>query len=605
MSFPPSFLDELRQRLSLSDLVGQRVKLLRAGREYKACCPFHAEKSASFTVNDAKGFFHCFGCGAHGDAIGFSMRMDNLSFPEAVEKLAGLAGLNVPQDAPQDRARQESEKSLFSLIEEATRFFEQQLRQPAGAEARAYLKNRSLKPETIANFRLGYAPSDNSLIGCLKEKGYSNAQLINVGLARQAEGEDRIYSFFRNRLIFPVGDRRGRMVAFGARLLSGEGPKYINSPDHPLFHKGDLLYGYSRARISAHTGPLLVAEGYMDVITLTEAGFTGAVAPLGTALTEQQIDSLWKLLPPPGSEPPAQPPILCFDGDTAGQRAAARAIERLLPKLSADRTVRIAFLPEKSDPDSLIRQQGAGAMRDVLLQALPLDEAIWREACSARNLNTPEDKAGLREALRRRLSLISDKTVRDLYREALAQKLQSLRQPLEKETSTAKQPTRFINRKTPQDSEALREKVLLAVMINYPSLFHEFGDALAHLGFVHYETLRHDLVEILATDMDMPPPTLQQKLLEQGHAAALGEILSEKTYMHAGFARAGRAEEMARLGWLEQSHLAQKKQVGMEIRRLQQDVVQDESGASYDRLLALQAEAAAIDDPLDEIQTQP
>ncbi|CAK0764328.1 DNA primase [uncultured Gammaproteobacteria bacterium] len=414
MTLSPAFLDELRARLSLSEVAGRRIALVRAGREFKACCPFHNEKTPSFTLNDAKGFFHCFGCGAHGDVIGFVMRHDNLSFPEAVEALAGQAGLQVPTTSPEDRERFEREKRLYGLVDNAAAWFEVQLRLPAGGTALDYLHRRGLDDDAIARHRLGYAPGFGGvLVRHLVKDGFSEADMIAAGLARQPDDGRAAYSFFRDRIMFPVADRRGRVVAFGARLIAGDGSKYINSPDTPLFHKGRTLYGLSRARQTVADGAVaIVAEGYLDVITLVEAGFTGAVAPLGTTLTEDQVLALWRLHPGP-----EKCPVLCFDGDAAGRRAAERAVERVLPHLAPDQSVKVAFLPEGQDPDSLIRSGGATAMQAVLDQALPLSEVVWRLAITGRSFTTPEARAGLKAALEQQVARIGDAVVQELYRE--------------------------------------------------------------------------------------------------------------------------------------------------------------------------------------------
>ncbi len=419
MPLPPHFLDQLRDRVVLSEVVGRRVPLTRAGRELKACCPFHTEKTPSFTVNDRKGFFHCFGCGAHGDVIGFVMRHDRLGFLEAVELLAGQAGLEVPRPTPQERARFEQQKGLHELIEAACRFFEAQLRTPAGRAALDHLRGRGLDDETIARFRLGYAPADGrALLRALGEQGFGEAAVIEAGLARTPEpGADRAaprpYAFFRHRVMFPVGDRRGRVVAFGARKLEGDGPKYLNSPDGPLFHKGQLLFNLSRARMAAgpeavagEAQPVIVAEGYMDVIALARAGFAAAVAPLGTALTEAQILELWRL---------DRLPILCFDGDEAGRRAAWRAAERVLPLLKPDHSVRVAFMPPGEDPDTLLRTRGRAAMQTVLDEAMPLIDFVWSTIRGETVSSTPEAKAAIPLRLSRLAYTIQDPVIRKLY----------------------------------------------------------------------------------------------------------------------------------------------------------------------------------------------
>ncbi len=419
MPFPPAFLDELRARVPLSALVGRRVRLVRAGREFKACCPFHHEKTPSFYVNDGKQFYHCFGCGAHGDVIGFTMRHDRLSFPEAIAQLAGEAGIPVPTSAPDEREAASHEKRLRHALESATAWFEDQLFRPAGREGVEYFRARGLSDETIRRFHLGYAPREGSaLVQALKQAGCELDDLQVLGLTRADAVRGGAYSFFRHRVLFPVSDRRGRTVAFGGRVLGEGEPKYLNSPEHPLFHKGKTLYSLSRARGAMGEGqPLIVVEGYMDVIALAENGYAGAVAPLGTALTEDQLALLWQTLPPAGARGPDQgdSPILCFDGDTAGRRAAARALDRALPLLTPDKTLRIAWMPEGADPDSLIRSGGRAAFAAVLERAQPLAEALWSLALAGQRTTTPEERGRVLGALRRQVAQIGDETLRRLY----------------------------------------------------------------------------------------------------------------------------------------------------------------------------------------------
>ncbi len=325
MAFPPRFLDELRQRVSLAEIVGRRVKLVRRGREYIGLCPFHKEKTPSFSVVEDKGFYHCFGCGAHGDVIGFVMQTENLSFPEAVEQLARQAGLDVPQESREERERAARQATLQGAVDAACVYFEQMLYGPDGRAARAYLERRGLDEATIRRFRLGYAPDGRDHLKRALAKEFPEPLLIEAGLLRKPEGGGETYDYFRDRVIFPIGDRRGRIIAFGGRVMGDGQPKYLNSPDTPLFQKGRVLYGWALARAAAAKEPsAIVVEGYMDVIALHRAGFATAVAPLGTALTEAQIEELWRLAPEP---------ILCFDGDAAGQRAASRALARALPIL--------------------------------------------------------------------------------------------------------------------------------------------------------------------------------------------------------------------------------------------------------------------------------
>src|SRR5712691_5494309 len=408
MAFPPGFLDELRSRVPLSDLVGRRIRLTRRGREQAGLCPFHNEKTPSFYVVEDKGFFHCFGCGAHGDAIGFLMRADNLDFIEAVERLAGEAGIAVPQQTPQDRERAQRQKTLLEALAAAADFYEAQLWSPSGARARDYLARRGLDPETIRRFRLGWAPDDRQALRRSLAADFPDALLIEGGLlhrqppsappgaAPEAGSEGEPSDYFRNRVMFPIGDRAGRVIAFGGRVLGDGQPKYLNSPDTPLFEKGRVLYGWSAARAGAGRdaeagGPgAIVTEGYMDVIALHRAGFATAVAPLGTALTEFQLSELWRLAPEP---------ILCFDGDAAGQRAAARALRRALPLLRPGQSLRFASLPSGEDPDSVVRTKGRGHFDQILAAARPLSGVLWELELGGRRLDTPERRADLERRL--------------------------------------------------------------------------------------------------------------------------------------------------------------------------------------------------------------
>src|SRR5215831_11496246 len=387
MTIAPEFLEELRSRLSIASLVGRRVKLQKRGRDHVGLCPFHNEKTPSFTVSEDKGFFHCFGCGAHGDVVGFVMRSEGLAFPEAVERLAGEAGLPVPASTPEERSREQRRATLHSAVEAAAAWFEQQLRAPAGRAGLDYLRRRGLQEETIARFRLGFAPDSwSALKDALAKAGIGEALMLEAGLIVRAEDGSRTYDRFRGRVMFPITDRRGR-----------------------------LLYGLAQAsRAAREGGEIVVCEGYMDVIALAEAGFAGAVAPLGTALTEDQMVELWRF---------AAEPILCFDGDAAGQRAAARAVERALPLLQPGKSLRFAVLPPGEDPDSLIRSQGEAAMREVLDGARPLIDMLWDLELAVSPPDTPERRAGFRQRLRERARRIAERTVQGDYQSEIDRRL--------------------------------------------------------------------------------------------------------------------------------------------------------------------------------------
>jgi len=618
MAFPPQFLEELRARLALSDVVGKRMRLIRAGREFKAPCPFHNEKTPSFYVNDQKGFFHCFGCGAHGDIIGFAMRHDNLAFPEAVEQLAAEAGLQVPQSTPEDRQRFERQKSLHDLVEAACRWFELQLFAPSGRVALEYLHGRGLDEEAITRFRLGHSPADgNALRIHLAREGFKEPDMIEAGLVRPSDYGGGAFSFFRNRVMFPVTDRRGRVVAFGGRILEGEGPKYINSADNPLFHKGKLLYNMSRARQAAADGkPVIVVEGYMDVIALVRAGFEGAVAPLGTALTESQILELWKLSPSG-----QRVPILCFDGDNAGQRAAFRAVERILPHLMPDHSVKVAFMEGGEDPDSLIRKQGAKAMQGVLDGARPLADVLWQMEAEGRAVDSPEARAGLQAALDERVGTINDRTVQSLYRDEMRRRFYekfrarpAFQQPYQARQGGAgrfggrnfRQPRNTdpppdLQRTRPRPPRLGRERALLATMLNHPELFEEFGEALGEVQFAdqNLDLLRQAVVSVLVEHPGLDAATLGSHLTSKGFSD-LENAVGAASFLYA-FARAEATLDQARRGWADVWGQTYCDHIRSERLEATQSLARDLNMDNLSRLKAIQeAEAGAAefdDDP--------
>ncbi|TPG22696.1 DNA primase [Sphingomonas koreensis] len=405
MTLTPQFLDELRARTLLSALVGKTTKLTKAGREFKGCCPFHNEKTPSFYVNDDKAFYHCFGCGAHGDAIRWMTEQRGLPFIDAVKELAQAAGMEMPAADPRAAERAERAKGLHEASADAAEWFAQQLNGIAGAEARGVLDKRGVTAATAKAFGLGFAPdSRGKLKAALKD--YGDPLLIESGLLIHVEGKQP-YDRFRGRLMIPIRDPRGRVIAFGGRIIGDGEPKYLNSPETPLFDKGRTLYNLDRAAAASRkTGRILVVEGYMDVIALAQAGFEEAVAPLGTALTEGQLERLWRL---------ADVPILCFDGDAAGQKAAIRAAHRALPMLGSGRSLAFVTLPEGLDPDDLVRQRGAAAFEALLKEAQPLADRLWAQELAAEPLATPEQRAALRQRLTERAETIADKGVRTEY----------------------------------------------------------------------------------------------------------------------------------------------------------------------------------------------
>lgn len=548
MAFPPQFLDELRARLPVSALVGRKVRLVRKGREHAGLCPFHNEKTPSFTVNDDKGFYHCFGCGAHGDIIGFAMETEGLSFPEAVEKLAAEAGLQVPQSTPQERAREKVRATLYDVVEQACRWYETQLRTPDGRAGLDYLRSRGFDDETIARFRLGFAPDGRGkLAAALRQNGIEQSQLVEAGLIKLPDGGGEPRDYFFNRVMFPIGDRRGRIIAFGGRILGDGQPKYLNSPDTPLFHKGRTLYGWAAAREAARdTGTVIVTEGYTDVIALVRAGFQHAVAPLGTALTEEQIVELWRM---------ADEPILCFDGDNAGQRAAFRAAQRALPLLKPGKSLRFVSLPAGEDPDSLIAGQGAPAMATLLDRARPLVDMIWDMERANGRTETPEQRADLERRLNYRIAEIAERGVQYQYQQEMRTRLRTLfAAPGRKITGRSgnnaarkgafgarTEQTRPVGIRPAGDISALQrqqECILLALLVNHPSLIDGAAEALADIS-LNSAPLDRMLREILNHTVDSPEldsSTLQRHLHDLGFLDHLGSVLSPRVYRQASFA---------------------------------------------------------------------
>jgi DNA primase len=517
MAFPPGFLDELRNRISLTGLISRSVRLVRRGREQVGLCPFHHEKTPSFYVVEDKSFFHCFGCGAHGDAIGFLMRIDNLDFLEAVERLAAEAGIAVPQSTPEERGRARQQKTLLEALEAAALFYEAGLWAAGGRRAREYLLARGLDDEAVRGFRLGWASGDRQALRRKLAGDFSDALLIEAGLLHRPE-EGEPFDYFGGRVMFPIGDRAGRVIAFGGRILGDGQPKYLNSPEHPLFQKGRVLYGWSAARAARSESPdPIVTEGYMDVIALHRAGFANAVAPLGTALTEHQLRELWRLGPEP---------ILCFDGDVAGQRAAMRVLHRALPLLRPGHSLRFAALPSGEDPDSLLRHAGRPAFEQVLAAARPLADTLWEsEVCGAPR-DTPERIAGVRARLLEWSQMISDRTVRFEFETLFKKRCdpwQARRKPVPRGAIVDDGPPRPIRSPT-----KIRCEILLRLLLEFPTLIGEMAEPLAAVEIPESELdkLRDEILEVAALRPGLDAPALRQHLLLSGFAATVERLFS-------------------------------------------------------------------------------
>lgn len=594
MAIPPEFLEELKARLPATEVVGRRVKLIRSGRDTKGCCPFHKEKTPSFHVYDDH--YHCFGCGAHGSVIDFVMESEGLEFREAVQRLAGEAGLPMPEETPEDRERRARNRTLAEVVEMAAAFFEKCLRMPEGRPALDYLRGRGLTDETIRRFRLGFSPDGRGkLKAMLAAEGVEEGLMTAAGLLVQPEDAGREpYDRFRGRVMFPITDRQGQVIAFGARLLAGDGPKYLNSPETSLFHKGRNLYGLAQAKDAIRAaGTVIVCEGYTDVIALAQAGIGQAVAPLGTALTEEQIALLWRLAPEP---------VLCFDGDAAGQRAAARAAERALPLLKAGFGLRFALLPPGEDPDSLVQGQGRQAFDTLLSGATALSELIWRVESGGRLPPTPEGRADLNKRLDQRIRDIPDPTVRRYFQDFFKSRLwpdgpgrQGGRGGQRQGRGFGKGkwganawigPSERLRADTadtrPVESARLRWAILLATAINHPELLAEVEEELGQVAIndQNLDNLRQAILITHAGGLPLDTTGLVNHLSEQGYSQALSQLLSARTYDHARFARPNAGHAEARQGWEATISHLRGEDLESELQAAQDAVRRDPSEAN-------------------------
>jgi DNA primase len=611
MSIPPRFLDEIRSRLTLSDIIGKRVRLARAGREFKGCCPFHKEKSPSFYVNDDKQFYHCFGCHAHGDAIGFVMQHDNVSFIDAVEGLASLAGLQMPQPDPEYVKKAERSRDLHALMDKAALWMQDQLLQQKNAEVLAYLENRGLRRETLHNFRVGYAPSDRqALRAVLKADGFTDAQMIEAGLVKKSEKGGEPYVFFRDRVMFPVADRRGRVIAFGGRIVpenlrppeTGDykPAKYINSTETPLFDKGRCLFAEGMARQAAREGkPIILMEGYMDVIASAQAGFTGAVAPMGTALTEDQIILMWAMIPAD-----EKVPLLCFDGDNAGRNAAIRACQRILPLLKPNHSVRFAFLPDGEDPDSLIKASGAVALQKTLDASISMFDFLWLSATQGRNFATPEARAGLSKTLQDEIKKIGDRDVQMYYQSQMRAKISETFFPKREQTQDykkgsfqkgsfpkngARTPPRPAIPTPRPNASMFRDRIiqaLVASVINHPHVFGSVEEGLAVLEIkaAGLSALRNALIAALTETPDLDAEALKAHLSASGYEKEVHDILSESLYVHAGFASPRAEPDSVSSRWLDVWNDLQKDMMQGEMKAGWRTAFEDGNQDEEDRL---------------------
>jgi len=522
----PTFLQALKDRVSLAELIGRQVTLTRRGREHVGLCPFHSEKTPSFTVNEQKGFYHCFGCGAHGGPVDFLMAAENLSFPEAVERLAAAVGMRMPAPDPRAAQAERRRASLQDAVEAAAKWFSAQLQGAGGGAARTYLEQRGVRTETAARFRLGLAPDRRTgLRDALLARDLPEALLVEAGLLVRPEQGGDCHDRFRNRLIFPISDRRGRAIAFGGRALGEARAKYLNSPETPLFHKGATLYNYANARQAAvESGRIVVVEGYMDVIALVQAGFSDAVAPLGTAVTEDQLQLLWRAAPSP---------ILCFDGDAAGVRAAARALERALPLMTPQRTLSFALLPQGQDPDDLVRMAGRDGLARLLEAALPVSEMVWRIACTTHPPDSPESAARRNEAALQLVDRIGEANLKGSLKDSMWERIRAER--AERRPGRHGRGRGGKGRGAAADSvlvpmaapdKTRRERRLLALALARPDLVLAELEAFAAVPFLdlQLDSLKRAIIDATSREAALDAGGLWDHLCATGHDAALRRL---------------------------------------------------------------------------------
>lgn len=621
MRFPPSFLDEIRARLPVSEVVGRKVRLKKQGREFAGLSPFNAEKTPSFFVNDQKGFYHCFSSGKHGDVFDFLMETEGMPFGEAVERLASMAGLSLPQVTPEAAAKEERRRTLYDVLSLAEAYFRDSLQARAGAKARGYLSDRELGPSTQKRFGLGYAPGERyGLKEALGKVGVSVSDMVEAGLLVAGDDIPVPYDRFRDRVMFPISDLKGRTVAFGGRALEKDvSAKYLNSPETPLFHKGSLLYNGFAARAAAHKGARVVAvEGYVDVIAMVEAGFEAAVAPLGTALTDEQLQLLWRM---------ADEPTLLFDGDKAGRRAAYRAIDLALPHIKPGKSLAFGALPDGQDPDDLVRHGGRDAMENVLARTEPLAAMLWQRETETVNLDTPERRAALETRIGEVVNAIADETVRRHYKADLTERMRRLMAPagaVRTQWAAGRRPgpggqkggrpntpaeifsprsggelSRSVVVRGPGASLPRNEALLLFCLLNHPWLMDEMGEDIAELPFAHADAdrLRRALLEAHMHGLELDAhlashPAEGTAELEAVCRRVRGLVNAKMDWP----AYPDTAQEDVRLWWQQRTALHRKAYaLSRELREAERHLGDDPSEANFAWLRDVRERLSAMD----------
>ena len=617
MAFPQNFLEEIKNRIAVSDVVGRKVKLQRRGREFVGLSPFKPEKTPSFTVNDDKQFYHCFATGKHGSVFDFVMETEGLNFPEAVERLASEAGLQMPERDRQAAQRAQQQAGLVDVTELSAKWFAAQLKTPAAAEARAYLERRGVTSELIERFRIGFAPAARTaLVEALSARNVGIDKIVEAGMAIQPDDGKAPYDRFRDRIIFPIADARGRVIAFGGRAMSADAPaKYLNSPETPLFHKSHVLYNFFQARQPAYdTNSVLIAEGYMDVVGMARAGINNAVAGLGTAITEEQINLAWRLAPEP---------VMCLDGDQAGLRAAYRAADRALPLLKPGYSLRFAILPPGKDPDDVVSEGGAEAMQTLIGKAMSLIDLIWEREIEAAPWDTPERAAALKKRLRDVINTVGDRDVKALYGQEVKKRLDKLLGETgvpyrQNGGQRAPQRQRFRMQPTSEARRSAlatgatdwppREALIVLCVLLHPALLVTHRDLFEgiELRTQVLDQLRYDIIDYIdalgatsQTADGLDNGALTGHLIGEGKHGICERLMAMPEARRLSFARIESDLEEVQAGWLEvtrihhklQTLTAEQKAVEAE---LEIELARDGTQNALDRLLAIKNEIAAL-----------
>lgn len=633
MRFPPQFLDDLRARLPVSEVVRRRVQLTKAGREWKGLSPFNKERTPSFFVNDDKQAWFDFSANKNGSIFDFVMETEGVSFQEAVERLAAMAGMPLPKVSPEEDARLERRRTLHEVVELAAQFFEQTLAGRTGAKARGYLADRGIQPATQLQFRLGYAPAERyALKEFLGNKGVPVADMVETGLLVTGDDIPVPFDRFRDRVMFPITDLRGRVIAFGGRALDPDTPaKYLNSPETALFHKGATLYNLAAARTAAHKGaPIIAVEGYVDVIALVAAGFPAAVAPLGTALTEEQLALLWRM---------TDEPVLCFDGDSAGRRAAYRAVDLALPALQPGKSLKFATLPHGHDPDDLVRSGGRPAMEEVLAGARPLADMLWLRETEAGGFNTPERRAALEARVEAVTRAIGNEAIRKYYRQDMQARLQQMFAPPTRRSGPDGAPwaprwgaserrLRFADRPrnragsprevgqhapyvavSPQLAASAvhrghlstiprREALILQLIGNHPWLLQDHLEDVSDLEFRHRnaQELKQAMIDVCAADAAVDRDRLRAELAARGFDGLMARIEQAITTVSVWGVRPDAAADDVLMTWRQLLALhRQWHSLIKELKDAEYALGQDSSEANYSWLCDVKARLSDID----------